>query len=258
MPASFVAPAFPSTSQKLAAITAAQWGKILVGPPVQATQWMTAAAKLGSHEAQAVLGQWLLDGHGVDRNPAEALKWFLQAAHQNHAMGMNMAGRCLENGWGTDIDLPAAAMWYLKAANKGLDAGMYNYANQLAEGKSIPQDLAAALQWYRKAANLNHAKSMTKIGRFYENGLVVEKDVVAAFLCYQQGAVGGDFRGQFNYAGMLAERGRMAEALQWLRKVPLTATPAYLIKVGTRLGESANEEFRAIGREMLKQAGVAA
>ncbi len=251
-------PALPTTAQELAAITSAQWVAVLASPAQEAAPWMAAAAKLGSHEAQAVWGQWLLDGRGMARNPAEGFKWFLKAAFQGHAMGMNMAGRCLENGWGTEVDLPAAAMWYRKAAHKGLDAGMYNYANQLAAGKSLPQDHAAALQWYRQAADQNHAKSMTKIGRYYEDGLVVEKDVEAAFFCYEQGAKGGDFRGQFNYAGMLAARGLIPEALEWLRKVPLTATPAYMRAVGPLLRDSAHAGFRAIGLQMLERADTTA
>lgn len=250
-------PPLPTTKETLAAVSADQWSAVLAGPSAEAARWLGAAAALGSLEAQAVLGQWLLEGRGVERDPAEGLKWFLKAAYQGHAMAMNMVGRCLENGWGDAIDLPAAAMWYRKAAHKGLDAGMYNYANQLAAGHSVPQDHPAALQWYRMAADLNHAKSMTKIGRYYEEGLVVEKDVESAFFCYREGAEGGDFRGQFNYAGMLAERGRMAEALAWLRKVPLTATPAYLALVGAQLRDSAHGEFRAIGQQMLEQAGAA-
>ncbi|APW38700.1 hypothetical protein RD110_17060 [Rhodoferax koreense] len=249
-------PALPTSTQELAAVSATQWAAVLAGEPADAALWIAAAARLGSLEAQAVWGQWLLDGRGVERNPAEGFKWFLKAAYQGHAMAMNMTGRCLENGWGTEIDGPAAAMWYRKAAQKGLDAGMYNFANQLAEGKSVPKDEAAALAWYRQAADLNHAKSMTKIGRFYENGIVVEKDLDAAFFCFEQGARGGDFRGQFNYAGMLAERGRMEEALQWLRKVPLTATPAYMALVGSRLRASPNAEFRAVGEQMLARAAA--
>lgn len=249
-------PTLPTTPQELAAITSAQWTAVLAGPPAETAQWMAAAAKLGSLEAQAVHGQWLLDGRGGERDPVEGFKWFLKAAYQGHAMAMNMTGRCLENGWGTEIDGPAAAMWYRKAANKGLDAGMYNFANQLAEGRHVPKDEAAALAWYRQAADQQHAKSMTKIGRFYENGIVVEKDVNAAFFCYENGARGGDFRAQFNYAGMLAAQGRMADALEWLRKVPLTATPAYMRLVGTQLRESPHAEFRAIGEQMLERAAA--
>lgn len=234
--------------------TQAEWTTVRASPSAQALPWVQTAAAQGNADAQAVLGQWLLDGHGMERNPTQALHWFLQAAAQSHAMGMNMAGRCLENGWGAPVDRFAAVAWYKKAASLGLDAGLYNLANQLAEGKSVPQDHAAALALYRQAADLGHAKSMTKIGRYYEDGLVVEKDAEAAFFCYQEGAQGGDFRGQFNYAGMLAARGRLPEALEWLEKVPLTATPAYLQKVGAVLRDSGVAEFAAVGAKMLAKA----
>ncbi len=55
----------------------------------------------GIVEAQAVYGQYLLDGHGVERNAAEALTWFKHAARRDHPMAMNMLGRCYEHGWGT-------------------------------------------------------------------------------------------------------------------------------------------------------------
>ena len=250
-------PPIPTTQEELAAVRADQWTAVLAGPPADAARWVAAAARLGSLEAQTVYGQWLLEGRGVERHQTEAFKWFLKAAFQGHAMAMNMTGRCLENGWGTPIELPAAAMWYRKAAHKGLMEGMYNHANQLAAGKSVPQDHAEALAWYRKAADLNHAKSMTKIGHYYEDGRVVEQDTEAAFFCFQQGAEGGDFRGQFNYAGMLAARGRMAEAQAWLAKVPATATPAYMAQVGALLRDSPHAEFRAIGEDMLARAAAA-
>jgi len=247
----------PADAAALARVTTAQWQQVLTSAPEQAAQWMRAAARLGHAEAQTVLGQWLLDGHGLARDREMALQWFLKAAAQNHAMGMNMAGRCYEYGWGAAPDLAEATRWYARAAHAGLDAGMYNYAIQLAAGKAVPQDHAAALDWYRKAADLGHAKSMTKIGRFYEDGLVVERDEEAAFFCYQQGAEGGDFRGQFSYAGMLAGRGRIGEALAWLRKVPQTATPAFMDEAGQVLLQSTHDEVRAMGQHMLARAAEA-
>jgi hypothetical protein len=80
---------------------------------------------------------------------------------------------------------------------------------------------------------------------------VVEKDVDAAFFAFGEGARGGDFRGQFNFAGMLAARGQMDEALVWLRKVPLTATPGYRQQAGQKLLASAHPAFRTIGQQML-------
>jgi TPR repeat protein len=255
MPISTETYAAPTSLDALNALSPAQWQAILASPPAQALPWLRAAAELGHASAQAALGQWLLDGHGMAKDAEQALEWFLKSAAQGHPMGMNMAGRCLENGWGTEPDLFAAVAWYKKAASRGLDAGLYNLANQLAAGHSVPQDHAAALQLYRQAADQGHAKSMTKIGRYYEDGLVVEQDREAAFFCYQEGAQGGDFRGQFNYAGMLAERGRLAEALEWLSKVPLTATKAYLQKTGALLLQSGHAEFQRFGSLFLAHAG---
>lgn len=255
MPISTSIRALPTSLDALNALSPDQWQAVLASPVAQAVPWVHAAAELGHASAQAALGQWLLDGHGMDKNAAQAMQWFLKSAAQGHPMGMNMAGRCLENGWGTEPDLFGAVAWYKKAASLGLDAGLYNLANQLAAGHSVPQDHAAALQLYRQAADQGHAKSMTKIGRYYEDGLVVEQDRDAAFFCYQEGAQGGDFRGQFNYASMLAERGRLAEALEWLAKVPLTATKAYLEKTGALLLQSGNAQFQRVGKLFLQHAG---
>jgi TPR repeat protein len=241
----------PQSAQDVANLAPSEWQAIIAGEPHTAAQWMLHAARLDNANAQAVLGQWLLDGHGLERNPQDAHAWFLKEAKQGHAMGMNMAGRCFENGWGTEVNLFAALNWYAQAAGQGLDAGMYNYANMLAAGQTIAQDHAGALYWYRKSANVGYAKSMTKIGRYYEDGLVVAQDADVAFFAYGEGARGGDFRGQFNFAGMLAARGHMDEALMWLRKVPFTATPGYRQLAGHELLLSAHPAFREVGQQML-------
>ena len=250
-------PEIPSSLRDLAQISAVQWSAVLLAEPARAAAWMAAAARLGDANAQAVWGQWLLDGHGTQRYPTAALSWFESAARQGHAMGMNMAGRCHENGWGTPVDLAAALIRYRQAAEQKLDVGLYNLANQFAAGKSVPQDHAQALALYQQAAEQGHAKSMTKIGRYYEDGLVVAKDAEAAFVCYEKAAQGGDFRGQFCLAGMLAVQGRTGQALAWLRKVPLTATPAFREEAGRVLLQSPHEEFRRIGEQMLARAAVA-
>ncbi len=244
----------PQSKQELDRMTPADWQTVIASDPCDAVQWMLHSAALGNANAQTIVGQWLLDGHGVERAPEDAFAWFLKAATQGHAMGMNMAGRCFENAWGTAANAFVAANWYRQAAHKGLDAGMYNYANMLAAGKGVAQNHTHALEWYRRAADLGHAKSMTKIGHYYEDGLVVQQDTDAAFFAFGEGAHGGDFRAQFNFAGMLAARGQMQEALHWLRKVPQTATPRYRVQAGEKLLQSTHPAFRAIGQEMVDSA----
>jgi hypothetical protein len=43
----------------------------------------------------------------------------------------------------------------------------------------------------------------------------------------------------------------MDEALEWLRKVPLTATPGYKQLVGEQLLQSPHPAFQAVGQQML-------
>lgn len=190
----------------------------LADNPRQAARLILAAARDGELEAQALLGQILLDGHGIERDPALAMTWFGIAAERGHSMARNMLGRCLEHGWGCEADPASAAGHYAFAAEAGLDWAMYNLANLLATGRGVARDEARALALYRRAAELGHAKSMNLVGRFYEEGLVVPRDAEAAHRWYRRSAEAGDFRGQFSHATVLAEAGDLDGALPWLQR----------------------------------------
>ncbi len=190
------------------------------------------AALSGVHQAQVIFGQMLLDGKLVERNPAWALHWFERAAKGGNLMAVNMVGRCFDQGWGVPRSAVLAEQWFRKAAERGLDWGMYNLATLLALGEGgVPQDRLQALHWLRRAADLGHAKSLNLLGGFYEDGWEVRRDRAIAREYYQKAALGGDFRGQFNFGRLLAEDGDTTAALHWLRKVPQTATPAFLEKM---------------------------
>ncbi len=199
------------------------------GPAEDYAAWIRAAAELGLIEAQTIYGQMLLDGAGVECDQEQGLAWFKRAAHADHPMAINMVGRCYENGWGVPRDDTVAAYWFRLAADRGLDWGMYNYAHMLRSGRGgVAQDSAAALALYRKAAEAGHVKSIGVVGRYYEAGEVVEQDMEKAFDCYQRCAEGGDFRGMFHLGRLLLLRGQKQDAVQWLVRVPETATPAFL------------------------------
>ena len=208
-----------------------------------------AAAERGVPEAQALYGQMLLDGRLVERSPAAALAWFERAGVGGDVMAINMVGRCLDQGWGVARSPRLAMKWFRKAAERGLDWGMYNLATLLVLGEhGVPKDRGEAMYWLRKAVELGHVKSMNLLGGFYEDGWEVQQDRATARAYYRDAAVGGDFRGQFNYARLLAEEGDAVGALHWLKLVPETATPAFLVKMKAFLVESpvsALREFAA-------------
>ncbi|WP_175921627.1 tetratricopeptide repeat protein [Burkholderia latens] len=234
----------------LASVSPREFADILAGPRERAAAWVAAAAEHGIVDAQALYGQYLLDGHGVARDPGAAFGWFGHAARAGHPMAMNMLGRCYELGWGTAACARVAVYWYRLAAQAGLDWGMYNYATALALGNGVDENRAEALDWLRRAAALGHAKSINLIGGFYEDGWVVAADADAAFDHYRRAAEGGDFRGQFNYARLLAERGRIDEALAWLARVPAAATPAFIAKMRAYLAASPIGAMRAAAAQL--------
>lgn len=186
--------------------------------PARAAQVIVAAAREGLVDAQALLGQILLDGNGIAQDQPLALRWFDIAARQGHLMARNMLGRCHEHGWGCVADAAMAARHYRIAAEAGLDWAMYNYANLLATGRGVAEDQSSALNLYRRAAELGHAKSMNLLGRYLEEGRVCPADPQAARDWYRRSAEGGDFRGQFSFAAVLAAEGSIDTALVWLRK----------------------------------------
>ncbi len=190
----------------------------LADDPRQTARLIVAGARDGDLEAQALLGQILLDGHGIEQDERLALAWFGIAAERGHAMARNMLGRCLEHGWGCPQDEAGAARHYAQAAGQKLDWAMYNLANLLATGRGVPRDDARALALYQRAAALGHAKSMNLVGRFHEEGRAVPRDLDLAHQWYRRSAEAGDFRGQISHATVLAERGDLAGARVWLER----------------------------------------
>ena len=84
----------PISPAQFAAVSAEEFAQKVAGDPHEAAQWIMAAAEYGLAEAQALLGQILLDGRGIEADDMQARAWFAKAAEQGHLMGMNMLGRC--------------------------------------------------------------------------------------------------------------------------------------------------------------------
>jgi TPR repeat protein len=219
--------------------------------PARAAQAILIAAREGEVEAQALLGQILLDGQGIARDQPLALRWFGIAANQGHLMARNMLGRCHEHGWGCVADPSLAARHYRVAAQAGLDWAMYNYANLLATGRGVVEDPLQALNLYRRAAELGHAKSMNLLGRYLEEGRVCPADPAAARNWYRRSAEGGDFRGQFSFAAVLTGEGNIEDALVWLRKALAGGNLNFLRVASQALMGATDPRIQALAHEFL-------
>jgi TPR repeat protein len=198
-----------------------------------------AGAEAGVAEAQAVWGQMLLDGAGVERDQAAAFAWFNRAAAQRHAMALNMVGRCYDLGWGVAVDKVRAAACFRSAAEAGLVEAMYNHATALALGAGVAEDRSAALGWFARAAEAGYAKAMNHLGSFHEDGWATPRDTAAAAHWYARAAEGGDFRGAFNHARMLIAAGERAAALGWIERAGAWGNAPFRDKARAWLAASA-------------------
>ena len=214
-----------------------------------AAQAILTAAKANILEAQALLGQILLDGRGIERDPALAVTWFKIAASRGHAMALNMLGRCHEHGWGCEADAHHAAGYYRQAAGLKLDWGLYNYGNLLATGRGVPADNRQAFECYRMAAEMGHAKSMNLLGRYLEDGIGCQRDAKAAVEWFRRSAEGGDFRGQFSYAGVLAAGGNLEAAIHWFRAAKQHGNLNFLRAATMTLSHETHPALKAIASE---------
>lgn len=222
--------------------------------PARAAQAILIAAREGVLDAQALLGQILLDGRGIERDQPLALRWFEIAARRGHLMARNMLGRCHEHGWGCIANATSAAGHYRLAAEAGLDWAIYNYANLLATGRGVVEDQAQALSLYQRAAEMGHAKSMNLLGRYLEEGESCLADPLAARVWYRRSAEGGDFRGQFSYAALLADEGHVDEALSWLRRALATGNQNFLRVSGEALNNASHPRIREMAGKYSQRA----
>lgn len=184
--------------------------------------WYKRSAEQGLDSSQYVLGNWYLNGVGVEVDEEQALEWFKKAAEQGHVEAQNMLGRCYEEGWGTVKDEEEAFQWFKKAAEQGNATAQCNLADYYRKGVFVKKDYKKSFKWFDKAAKQGNATGQSVLGVYYEYGLGVEKDENQAFKWYKKAAEQGDANGQYSI-GKLFENGigtreNPIQAFQWYKK----------------------------------------
>ena len=243
------AAAMEESQQRLEQLGRMSYGSLhalLTGDPVKAAIFIRSAAECGLPAAQVRLGRMLLDGSAMERNQRAAFDWFSRAADQGDTEAMNMVGRCHENGWGVPVDLERAAARYSASAESGHDWGQYNFANLLFDGRGVGPDLSQALRWYLRAACQGHARAMNLLARCLEEGWGCRRSLEDAAYWYHQSARSGYFRGQFNHAVLLAERGLAVQAAGWFWKAAAGGDTQMRRTVSATLAAAAHPALRRV------------
>lgn len=252
--------ALEAAQHRLAELSRMSYGALralLSGDPAEAAEWVRQAAHAGLPAAQVRFGRMLLEGRGVPRDPAAALDWFRRAAARQDAEAMNMIGRCLENGWGVPADLARAASSYRASALAGHDWGQYNLGHLLFDGRGVARERPQAFRWFLRAAAQGHGRAMNMLGRCLEQGWGCRRNLDAAGYWYRRSAESGYFRGQFNHAVLLIERGSPELAAPWLWRAAMGGNPEMrraVAAVAARACHPALEALRSPLRELATSA----
>lgn len=238
--------------EQLARMSYGSLHALLAGDPVAAAASVRCAAECGVAAAQLRMGRMLLDGTGVERDERAAFGWFARAADQGDPEAMNMVGRCHENGWGVPVDLERAAASFRASAAGGHDWGQYNFGNMLFDGRGIAPDRPQALRWYLLAAAQGHGRAMNIVGRCLEEGWGCRQSAEDASCWYYRSAQSGYFRGQFNHALLLAERGFFEPAAEWFLRAAEGGDARMRRTIVVALAASAHPALRRVRARVLE------
>ena len=189
----------------------------LAEQPQRAARLVLAAAANGEIEAQALLGQILLEGYGIQADPTLALTGSTSPPSADMpwpatwpGAATNTAGVAQPIRSAPPTTTAARPIWEL-------DWGMYNLANLLATGRGVVKDhdrlpalSSGCRAWSCQVDEPHRPLPRRRLRR--------GPDVTAAHARYARSAEAGDFRGQFSHAAVLLAQGQWEQARGWLER----------------------------------------
>lgn len=168
-------------------------GGAATGTPDQAevVRWYRMAAENGYAPAQSLLGNHLVFGLGVAKNPAEGIKWLDKAAAQKYGLAFSNLARCHAEGWGVPKNAKKAEELLKKGAELGDPDSMGEYGASLVIGKFVAKNPAEGLRWMTKAAETGRADMQLALANVLFNGLAGRVDEKAGMEWLEKAAASG-------------------------------------------------------------------
>jgi TPR repeat protein len=171
-------------------------GQGLRRDPIEASRWFRKAAEQGYARAQYQFGLMLIQGDGMPRDILEAARWLGMAAETGDVQASIRLGLLFEEGPEEIRNPRLAEKWLRLAAESGYADSQYRLARLYAEGRGVPRNLEEAIVWLRRSAEQGHLDSLYQLARLYDEGLGVALDSHEAIALYRRAAKQGHARAQ--------------------------------------------------------------
>ena len=134
-----------------------------------AAYWYGEAAKLGSAEAKARLGDIYNDHEDPLYNEATAFAWYESAAGAGYLPAQSALARLAESSIAVAPDYPKAYKWYVRAAEQGNEQAYETLDGLYVYGASVQSNAEVFDRLEREAAT-GDAESQWRLGKTYMRG----------------------------------------------------------------------------------------
>lgn len=130
----------------------------------QAIVWFTKAGEQGNGEAWYTIGNFYMEGLGVDRDPKKGFEYWLRGADYGDVNAMTMVGNIYSGGFGiVDIDVYKAFKYYKMSAELGCSTGQFHLGECYQKGIGVGKNLTEAKKWFQRSAEQGDERAIKSL-----------------------------------------------------------------------------------------------
>lgn len=130
----------------------------------QAIVWFTKAGEQGNGEAWYTIGNFYMEGLGVNSDIKKAFEYWLKGADCGDVNAMTMVGIVYSEGLGVvDIDVYKAFKYYKMSAELGCSTAQWHLGRCYQRGIGVGKNLTEAKKWFQLSAEQGEDRAIKSL-----------------------------------------------------------------------------------------------
>jgi len=138
--------------------------------------------------AMEALGNFYMNGYGVEINQTKALRYYEHTAKYGSESAQYKTGLMYLLGMGQDQDVSRGITWLRWSVKNGYNKAAYLLGTLYLKGEYIEQDIDKAIHWLEISSKKDDAQSQFLLAQIYEQEQFGNKDISKAIELYSQSA----------------------------------------------------------------------